>query len=321
MSLATHLTLLRNLSIKPLLLDQNNNFTIRWLNIEFCSACNLKCKWCSLDHTKKVDKMKPEVLEKVINNIAENKKFYLERIDLHNAGEILLHDRLREMLGVLEQKTRIAGNPAVTLLTNATLLSDRMSKCIIESGVLDEIRFSIDGGTKKLYEEICLGAKWEEVKTNILNFIEMNQKDSKKIPRVGIICIIPPDKPQATDWMEHDFKCLFSKVDNIELRYPHNWDGSVDLHVTYNQSMSRYFEVNKDKMCMFLLKNLVVLPNGDVTVCCADLNSRGVVGNVKNSTMEDLYFSKERLNMLKLYSRNKKSEINLCQKCTGYYPA
>jgi radical SAM protein with 4Fe4S-binding SPASM domain len=321
MKLLSHIALLRNSSLKTYLIDHNHNFTIRWLNFEFCSSCNLRCKWCSLDHTKKADMMNPEILEKVLDDILKNKSFNLERIDLHNAGEVLLHNNLKEMLKVIAGKKKAFKNVYITLLTNATLLTDEISNILINSSALDVIRFSVDGGTKSLYEEIRNGAKWDLVKKNILSFIELNKRNDRKIRKVEIICIIPPDKPQMTSWMEEDFKQVFSRVDDVELRYPHNWDGSTELNITYSQTMAKYFENNKDKMCMFLLKNLVVLPNGDVTVCCADLNSRGVVGNVKYSSMEELYFTKKRLNMIELYRRNKKSEINLCQKCTGYYPA
>ena len=34
-------------------------------------------------------------------------------------------------------------------------------------------------------------------------------------------------------------------------------------------------------VCKFLLRELVLLPDGRVTVCCADLNARGVIGDFR----------------------------------------
>ena len=31
---------------------ETGRLTLEWLNLEFASICNLRCKWCSLDHDK-----------------------------------------------------------------------------------------------------------------------------------------------------------------------------------------------------------------------------------------------------------------------------
>ncbi len=293
--------------------DSDGRYQTKWVNFEFCSSCNLRCKWCSLDHSKKRILMTPKIMAKALDELASNPKFNIERIDLHNAGEVLLHPDLEKMLSVIKTKIeRFSHKPTIHLLTNATLLDESRSKVITGAEVLDEIRFSIDGGNRENYEEIRSGAKWEMVKHNVLNFFNKNGKDHKKI-KTGAICIVPPEMPRSTDWMADDFKELFSLFDNVELRYPHNWDGSKDLCLERN-----IYKV-EGQICKFLLKNLVVLPNGDVTVCCADLNSRGVIGKIGENSLEEIFLSEKRLNMLDLYRCGKKENINLCKNCEGYY--
>ncbi len=293
--------------------DNDGRFLTKWVNFEFCSSCNLRCKWCSLDHSKKKWLMTGEILAKALDELAESTNFDIDRIDLHNAGEVLLHPDLERMLLVIkEKKEAFRRKPTVHLLTNAMLLDESRSAIITGSDALDEIRFSVDGGNPENYKEIRRGGDWNTVKNNVLNFIGQNREKGNKI-KTGVICIVPPGMPLKTDWMDDDFRALFSRIDNVELRHPHNWDGSKDLHLESN------IHKTEGQLCKFLLKNLVVLPNGDVTVCCADLNSRGVVGNIAENSLEEIYLSARRLSMLDLYRNGEMENIVLCKNCAGYY--
>lgn len=296
--------------LRKYLYDENGKYLVKWINFEFCSFCNLRCKWCTLDHSKKKELMNPEILAKVLDEISDCSKFDIERVDLHNAGETLLHPNLEKMLDEIAKRREKFKKTTFHLLTNATLLDDKKSDIIIKSNALDEIRFSVDGGTTENYKDIRRGSDWELVRNNILKFAEKNNKKIK----TGIICIIPPEKPYSTDWMDSEFKNLFSRIDNIELRYPHNWDGSEKLNLD-----KPLLEESRGRVCKFLLKNLVILPSGDVTVCCADLNSRGVIGNVLRASLEKTVFSRKRLDMINLFSKKKKNKIELCKNCNGYY--
>jgi radical SAM protein with 4Fe4S-binding SPASM domain len=198
-------------------------------------------------------------------------------------------------------------------LTNAALLNEETGKMIVDSDALDEIRFSVDGGTKELFESIRVGAKWENVKENVLKFVDINNRSGKKI-KTGIICMIPPEREFNVSWMSEDFRFLFSNIDSISLRYPHNFDGSKDLGLP-----RRIEDTAEQKMCYLLLGNLVILPDGDTVVCCADINSRGVIGNITQNTLEELYFSSARLSMIEMFVKDKKNKIPLCKNCEGFY--
>jgi len=305
---------LKSFPVRHHFYESHHHYLIKWLNIEFCSVCNLTCKWCSLDHHKERMMMAPSTLEKVFDGLRGNRKFRLERIDLHNAGEVLLHPDLEEMLKVVHSKKNYLSNrPVISLLTNATLLTEEKAQMIIRSEALDEIRFSVDGGTEELFESIRIGARWEDVRGNILKFVEMNRRAEEKI-KTGIICIVPPERELDEKWMSEGFRFLLSKVDHVQLRYPHNWDGSKDLGLP-----RRDITAEGGRVCQALLGNLVVLPNGDTVVCCTDLNSRGVIGNITRNTLEGLYFSPKRRWMIKMFTENRKKEIVLCQNCDGFY--
>ena len=57
---------------------------------------------------------------------------------------------------------------------------------LLDTGALDEIRFSVDGGSREQFEELRKGAKWEGVSSNIRSFVKLNgggDQDRHYLPR------------------------------------------------------------------------------------------------------------------------------------------
>ena len=102
-------------------------------------------------------------------------------------------------------------------------------------------------------------------------------------------------------------------VDGYELRYAHNWGGDVGIEELKNKNKKAY-KVG----CSLLMHQLVLLPNGDVTVCCADLNSKGVIGNILTENLFSIYRKPLRLEMLHKFMKGKKKEIDLCKDCETF---
>jgi MoaA/NifB/PqqE/SkfB family radical SAM enzyme len=299
-----------------ILKDKEGFYSTKWLNIEFFSGCNLRCSFCSLDHEKEDTAISLDTIKRIFSELIVSKKFNLDKIDLHNGGEIFLHKNTKEIFEYIGSiKKDIPGKPTISILTNATIFKKEVIETLIKSNCIDEMRFSFDGGSKKDFESIRVNAKYEKVYNNILTFLELKEKYNSNIT-TEIICVIAPEKEFSQDWMEEDFKLLLSRVDKVNLRYPHEWDGSSDVELSKNHYIT---DNNENKICYFLSKNLVALPNGDVTVCCADLNSRGVVGNIKNQKLEDIFMNTKRIDMIDKFTQNKKCDIDLCKNCIGYY--
>jgi radical SAM protein with 4Fe4S-binding SPASM domain len=291
------------------------SLAVEWVNLEFCSLCNLNCQWCSLDHDKPRVFMTTDILVKVLDEVITDKGFRLDRIELHNGGETLLHPGLAAMLHVIaERKNQL---PVINLLTNAAALTDNKARLLIDSEAVDVIRFSVDGGSRTDFERIRTPARWEHIRGNIARFLDRNDRAARRI-RTSVICMVPPDRALETGWMEREFQELFARIDDVGIRHPHNWDGSRELGID-DIDYRHHASLSSGKICKFLIKNLVVLPDGDVTVCCADLNSRGVVGNVIDYTLRELYLSAKRQRMLRMFEAGRKAEIDLCKDCTGYY--
>ena len=66
------------------------------------------------------------------------------------------------------------------------------------------------------------------------------------------------------------------------------------------------------------MHQMVVLPNGDVTMCCNDLNSKGVVGNIKDKALSEIYNSKERREYIDKLMWGKRNQLDLCKGCQSF---
>lgn len=292
--------------------------SITEINIEFVSYCNLRCKLCSLDHEKTKIRMSPDILKRFFENLLSDTRFRsVKTIHLYNAGEVLLHPKLLEMLDIIKQFKKQAREkniffPQIALLTNATILDEKKSKLLIDSNIIDNIRFSMDGGNKEKFEEMRERAEWNVFIKNIKTFCELNKNSNKPIP-TGIITLVEYHNKLNTKWMSEEFKELLNLVDGYELRYAHNWGGDVEIEELKNKKKSNF-----KTGCSLLMHQLVLLPNGDITVCCADLNSKGVIGNINKDNLYSIYTKPQRLEMLKKFMKNKKHEIDLCKDCETF---
>jgi len=292
--------------------------SIREINIEFVSYCNLRCVLCSLDHDKPKVRMSADILKRFFDNLLNDSRFHsVKTIHLYNAGEVLLHPKLKEMLDIIKQSKELARKknipfPQISLLTNAILLDEKKSKLLIESNIIDYIRFSMDGGNKEKFEQMRMRAEWDVFIKNIKTFCELNKNSDRPIP-TGIITLVEYHHKLNTKWMSEEFKELLNMVDGYELRYAHNWGGDVEIEELKNQAKTSY-KIG----CSLLMRTLVLLPNGDVTVCCADLNSKGVIGNITKEDLFAIYNKPQRLGMIHKFMKNKKHEIDLCKDCETF---
>lgn len=293
-----------------------NKSSITEINIEFVSYCNLRCKLCSLDHEKTKIRMSVDILKRFFENFINDTHFRsVKTIHLYNAGEVLLHPKLKVMLDIIKEfkeqaKEKNIFFPQIALLTNATILDEKKSKVLINAGIIDNIRFSMDGGSKEKFEEMRERAEWDVFVKNINVFCELNKNSVKPI-QTGIITLVEYHNKLSTKWMSQEFKNLLKMVDGYELRYAHNWAGDVDIIGLKNK-------LNYKIGCSLLLHQLVLLPNGDITVCCADLNSKGVIGNINKENLFAIYNKPQRIQMIQKFMKNKKQEIDLCKNCETF---
>jgi radical SAM family protein/iron-sulfur cluster protein len=278
---------------------------IRELNFEFCSACNLRCKWCSLDSKLRAGLMKLETFRKVLEEIRDESRFHVRSLNLHHSGDSLLHPRFPDFLeAISEEKARRPGRfPFVKLLTNATHLRGEKAEAILKCDAIDWIRFSVDGGNPRDFEAVRIGAKWDQVVGNIHAFLDEVGRRKSRI-QTGVISVFGTTEPEIHD----DFRRLVFRVTNYMPRLPHNWVGKKDLGIAPPPE-------HPQGLCQFVLSQAVILYDGKVTLCCNDLNAEGVIGDLRTQSLYEVFRGEKRAHHVRLMREGRRRDLPFCGTC------
>ncbi len=139
----------------------------KYLLLEATGKCNLFCPMCprELVHFEPVDMPMP-LFKKVIDEA----KGFLEFTVPYGGGEPMLNPRIFEMIKFCRDR-----NLRIGFSTNGTMNNPERSRKLLEAG-LDYIIFAFDGASKETYEKYRKGAKFEETRAKIFEFLKIKQE-------------------------------------------------------------------------------------------------------------------------------------------------
>lgn len=148
-----------------------------WL--ETTNRCNLRCIKCA--HHYGLGRPPGNMERRLFTHLIRQARGKVHHLTVNGVGEALLHPELFRMI----TEAKEAGIPQVLLHTNATLLTERKSRGLLESG-LDSVMISFDSEFPDEYERIHRGAKYEKTLSNILRLLRMKKKRGSAGPMVSI---------------------------------------------------------------------------------------------------------------------------------------
>ena len=138
----------------------------KYILLEATGKCNLFCPMCprELVHFEPVDIPMP-----LFKKIIDEAKSFLEFAVPYGGGEPMLNPAIFEMIKFCRDR-----NIRVGFSTNGTMNNPERNRKLLEAG-LDYLIFAFDGATKESYEKYRKGAKFEETREKILEFLRMKQ--------------------------------------------------------------------------------------------------------------------------------------------------
>jgi MoaA/NifB/PqqE/SkfB family radical SAM enzyme len=149
------------------------------LYIEPSGRCNLDCVTCMRNVWNAPDEvMADSIFDRIVTGLAEFSSPPL--VFFGGLGEPLMHPKLVEMI----RRVKALGS-AVELITNGTILTERISHQLIEAG-LDVLWVSLDGATPESYADVRLGASLPKVLENLKQFSQARSKGHRPKPEIGI---------------------------------------------------------------------------------------------------------------------------------------
>lgn len=253
-------------------------------SIETVLGCNLKCPVCyvgnnQIERNKGI--MRLDDFRVISNKIAT----YAEYVFLHLWGEPLLNPHLFEMIQITKTYAK------VNISTNGQLLTKEIANKLIESGT-DEIIVSLDGMTQDVYQKYRVGGDLNKVFEGI-DWLMKAKKSHNSSTRITIQFVV----------MKHNQHQIlnakkYARQIGIPLYLKKMYvQESVALnYLPDNKKYWRYaFKDDKLKLqfkfhsCKEPWESFVILVNGDVVPCCFDINAQACMGNLLDSSFNDIW--------------------------------
>lgn len=268
------------------------------LYTESTNLCNAKCIMCPRDSmTRDAGFMDMKLYEKLIQEAAQ---IGVNEIRLHNFGEPLLDRDLEKRIKMAKD----AGIPVVTFYSNASLLTKPRAVRIIESG-LDFLFVSFDAPTKEAYEHTRVNLRYDTVRNNIVNFINIRNETGQRSPRLGIIILRLPGQTGIEQFVSN----WKNVVDTVSVNDLNDWAGEIEL------GRGNLKKGGKRIPCFYLWKGLIVLQDGTCSLCCEDFDGKYATGHVRQSGLLEIWHGQRYRSFRQYHKDLNFSAVELCSRC------
>ena len=288
----------------------------RQLSLSLSLLCTSDCIYCAARGLNIAARVMPYDLVMKILDEAQAAGFK-GPISLSENGEALVHPRFMDILR--ETRKRFPGNEII-LFTNMVLLDEGKARAILGQGV-DLIRFNLDGASEAAYEYVKRNGKYQVVRQNIETLFRVRE-ELKSPCRIGVGFVTAKSFSEdiegksgvfADDALEilEFFKPLLRPGDEI----------GADP-VTLEKYQFAIQRPKREPCDLFrrILDEMLVAPNGQVYVCCADYGVTSSLGNLTTQTIGGVWSGELRKTQLRHIYREKYSgAFKVCQTCMPSY--
>jgi radical SAM protein with 4Fe4S-binding SPASM domain len=218
-------------------------------------------------------------------------------------GESILHPQFLDMV----EETKNAGIGPVDLTTNAMALSEEKMRRLLLAPI-DVIDVSLDAHTKETYEKIRKRGKFDQVTANLKRLIEL--RDELRSPTKIMTSII--QQKEALGEVEA-FKAFWGPyVDEVLVRGLNTDLGIINASETYfDEDLARW-------PCPQFWKRVTINHKGDIRFCVEDWFNRGLVGNVMEQSIQEIWKSPVYERFRELHDSGRWGEMNLCKPCMDW---
>jgi sulfatase maturation enzyme AslB (radical SAM superfamily) len=238
------------------------------VQIESTNLCNAKCVFCPRDEMhRQQGVMDLELFRKIVDECVE---LGITHVRVHNYGEPFLDRQLVEKVRYAKSR----GIAEVGMISNGSLITEEIARGMIEAG-LDAINISVDAGGKEVFERTRVHLDYDAVIGNIRTLARLRGEYGRRRPRL-ILSFVRQDNSADEQAFIDEWRQVADKIHVTDL---HNWAGTL-----HDRSDVQY-------PCYRLWLTFTVLWDGRVSLCCADYDGRHVLGDLRTSTIAQVWNS------------------------------
>ena len=301
---------------------------LKQINLSLSSLCTANCIYCPSDRGQKLTKniMPYEYAEKIITEISSknfNKYHSIDRMSISENGEAFLNKDLVKILRLI--KLRLP-NIKVDIFTNFSAVTKQKLEIILKEKLIDTFACNIDGFTHSNYFNVKQ-LNLQNTQSKLMDFLTIRQKLNSEVPLTILVLTL------------HAYiHTVFNKLgfypsklkDNTLVNVPDDFlliedyyskmidpkkDRIIKSQIT---AWAEREKVNTDKIdysnhsCRLLnriRKEAFIAPDGTWYACCLDSNHQLALGNVIEHSINDIFFSNHRRELIKLLEKKKFADI------------
>jgi radical SAM protein with 4Fe4S-binding SPASM domain len=220
-----------------------------------------------------------DLFTKIIDEIAGTDKSV--RVWMVFFGEALILKKRKPSIFDMIAYAKHKGLTDVVMNSNANLLDESAAKKLIASG-LDAIYIGLDAFTPETYSRVRVGGDYERTVNNIINLVTLKRVLNENKPEVLVQFVeMDVNKHEKEDFIR------FWKNQGVivKIRPKVSWAGSIDAPNLVLGNEERW-------PCHWAMQSMSITDTGDVVTCAVDLDARFVAGNIKKTSLKEVWNGK-----------------------------
>lgn len=259
------------------------------MNLELTNDCNLRCAYCyGRKQGRAVGYMPIELARRALN---EGAALGYSSVQLSFNGESTIHPRFGEAVAA----ARGAGL-RVKLITNGLCRDEQVVAALMECM---SVRISIHSSAPGKWPGLALARELYERRTAARS----------SLPRLVASCVYVGQSDEFVRQLAQDWTPV---VDAVRMKCAYNDQLQLVAVPPVRSAIARFLR------CQKVATGLAVLWNGDVTICCNDLQGQLVVGSIAEVPLASLVNGPSRAKRLEEALVAGHPDHPLCQGCESW---
>ncbi len=265
----------------------------KYIQIETSIVCNSNCVFCPhKEMDRGPDYMEERIWKKIIDE--SRNKHVVYRPFMINEPFVDL--RIPEVLRYIRKDN----TAKVEFNSNGNFHPRFDIAAALDAGI-DWMRFSIDGFTEETFKKSGRGGQFNKIVSNVLAFIEeRNRQKSNCHIEVRMIDLDITRNEQeqfVAFWKQHADDATITPL------YDWPWSGQTDCFRA---------------PCPKIKNEMFFMVDGRAVLCCWDAFARGVIGDVNNNTVEEIWLGNPNQQYRSMLDKGERDKIHLCSRCHAY---
>ena len=283
-----------------------------FVDVELTNHCNLQCIFCGQQAMyRHKGFMSKELLKKIVDECAQ----FNTPLRFIRWGEPFLHPKIIDFCRYIKSK-----NLPLHITNNGLAIKEEQMKSLVDLKV-DSIIFSFQGATKEQYEIMRNNNRYDELKKNILKMVEFRGNNQKPFIHISST-MTDESKEQIEEFVSFWGNIVDSvgvgktNLSKLQLNQVKSSDARNNL-----ENLRKKETIKKEyKPCPDIYQKIGIDWDGKVTCCSGDFDNFLVIGDLKDSPIQDIWNnSKELKTFRELLNKNMHKSLTLCSTCYHTY--